>query len=201
MANIEEEYKAKNWEGLRTPALQRARQNNVTSIERLLLSVCLFDDDVEKAAFFLCHYMLTVPSGQAITYRNVASLQRLAPAARRHVAEVVWYPVKGHDMHTLLMRGAQTKHLVGGAADFVGALALQGETLVGGEYRAPVIDAVGNVVAHVDLSDLEAFLSGVQATGAQRYRTVEAKLASLVTAAKSKQRRQRLSHWDTQNYR
>lgn len=79
LENIGAENELRSWEGLRTLALERAWQNTVPSIARILLSIFLFDDSVQRSAFFLCHYILTAPPGQATAYHNVASLQQMPP--------------------------------------------------------------------------------------------------------------------------
>ncbi|KPA73599.1 hypothetical protein ABB37_00448 [Leptomonas pyrrhocoris] len=90
LTRIEQEYAEKGcWDHLRNLALERARQNSLCSIERMLLSMFLWDEDAKKSAFFLAHYILTVPEGLATLYHNVRALELVEPVARRHQAATV----------------------------------------------------------------------------------------------------------------
>lgn len=70
------------------------------------------------------------------------------------------------------------------------------EVLRASAYLDTATDAKGNLMVQVNLSCLWRILKNVQATDAQGSRAIESKLASLVTASRSKHRQP----WRMMNY-
>ncbi|KAK7199138.1 hypothetical protein NESM_000883400 [Novymonas esmeraldas] len=176
------------WEYLETLMVERARAGTLAPLEIPLLSQLVCKGNKEWAAFFVANLILTTPHGTAYAVHNVDMLMRMEEGVRAAKAAAVLaypgpihHPSKTHDLNMGLLYPGGSEALLGGGVSPMGAFELEG--LWGGTYLAPIVNAEGEEIGRLDLSDLEGYLGASQASTDKNFRELGGKLRKLLEAA------------------
>eukprot|EP00796_Vickermania_ingenoplastis_P000608 gene608-biopygen503 len=175
------------WEPLKARCAEAAKAHRLAAVESLLLSHLLFAEDKEFGAFLIANMILSMPPDMVYPTHNAAMLMQMDSSTRLTLAPLVtplqgpiYPPVPSQfgDLNAELLQTGGATALMGGGPR-LSRFDTPEPPLEGGEYYAQVRAADGELLGHVDLSDLERVVMqlghtmvGKQDEALQRLQTV-----------------------------